>query len=65
MSERDDHTFDFMRPYDDSMWDHFDLYDNMPYRWSSDEEKRITLISGNLIKSYRYKVINEPYIIKN
>jgi len=60
-----DHAFDFLKPYDDSMWDHFDFYDNMPYRWDSDEEKRITPISGNLIKSYRCIIINDPYVINS
>lgn len=52
-----------LKPYNDSMWDYFTLYDNMPYKWDTDNEKRIALFSGNIIKGYRCK-INEPYEIK-
>lgn len=69
MSERDDHTFDFLKPYDDSMWDHFNIYDNIydniPYRWDSNCEKRLTLVSGNLIKSYNCTIKKQPYVIKH
>jgi len=59
------HAFDPLRPYDDSMWDRFSLYDNMPYTWDSNIEKKISLISGNLIKSYSCVLTDEPYVIKN
>lgn len=66
MSFRGDHSFDPLRPYDDSMWDHFEFYDNMPYTWSSDIDKKIlTLISGNVIKSNRCVMKNEPFVIKH
>lgn len=64
MSTRNDHTLNPLRPYDDTMWDQFYLYDNIPFEWDSDYEKPITLVSNNLIKSYRCK-IKEPYLIKH
>lgn len=68
MSERDDHTLDaldLLRPYDDSMWEHFYMYDNMPYSWDSDIEKHLSIVSGNLIKSYCCIMKNEPYVLKS
>lgn len=64
MSITYDHAFDLLRPYDDSMWEHFHLYDNMPYTWNSDLEKHIALVSGNLIKGYRCNITEEPLLIK-
>lgn len=52
------------RPFDESMWDQFILYDNMPYTWSPDNEMHLTLESGNVIKGYRCR-IQEPYEIKH
>ena len=55
-----------LRPYDDSMWDRYSMYDNMPYVWDSDlnVEKIFNRVSGNLIIAYRCK-IKEPYEIKH
>ncbi len=53
-----------LKPYDETMWENFTLYDNMPYVWDTDYERRLTLESGNLIKGYRCK-IKEPYEIKH
>lgn len=53
-----------MKPYDDSVNEFFPLYDNMPFEWDTDCEKHLTLVSGNVIKSYRYK-IKEPYRIQH
>lgn len=55
-----------LRPYDDSMWDRYSMYDNIPYVWDSDlnVEKKFTRVSGNLIKSYRCK-LKETFEIKH
>lgn len=53
-----------LKPYDENMWDYLSLYDNMPYEWDMNNERRLTLVSGNVIKGYRCK-IKEPYEIKH
>lgn len=55
-----------IRPYDDSMWDHWTMYDNMPYVWDPDlnTEKKFVLVSGNVIKGYRVQMKDEPYELK-
>lgn len=53
-----------LKPYDENTIHHITLYDNMPYEWDTDNEKRLTLVSGNIIKGYRCK-IKEPYKIKH
>lgn len=55
-----------VRPYDDSMWERYSIYDNMPYVWDADLNAMhiFTTVSGNLIKSYRCKIL-EPYEIKH
>jgi hypothetical protein len=51
-----------LKPYDNTMWEHWSMYDNMPYNWDPDlnVEKIFKYISGNIIKSYRCK-LDEPY----
>lgn len=53
-------------PYDDSQWDRYSLYDNMPFVFDSDlnVEKIFTRFTGNLIKYYRCKII-DPFVIKH
>lgn len=48
-------------PFDDSAFDRYSMYDNMPYQWDSDLniDKVFRLETGNLIKAYRCKE-NEP-----
>lgn len=55
-----------LKPYDDSMWDHWSIYDNVPYVRDLDLRTNINLsrVSGNVIKSYRCR-IKEPYEVKN
>ena len=55
-----------VKPYDDSMWDRYSMYDRMPYAWDPDlnVEKVFTRVTGNVIKAYRYR-INEPYEVKH
>lgn len=50
------------RPFDDSAFDRYTIYDNMPYRWDPDLniDHVFRLESGNLIKSYRCKQ-KEPF----
>lgn len=55
-----------IKPYDDSTWDHWSIYDNVPFErdYKSREEDNLSLISGNIIKSYRCQ-IKEPYVVKH
>jgi len=64
MSAQNDLPANPQRPYDDSMWDHFNMYDNVPYKWDASLEKHLKLESGNVIKAYRCKIL-EPYEIKH
>lgn len=64
MNSQNDLPSNPTRPYDESMWDHFYMYDKVPYSWDSDYEKHLRLESGNVIKAYRCK-IQEPYEIKH
>ena len=54
------------RPYDDTMWEHWSMYDNMPYVWDSNLNMGgpLKLESGNIIKAYRCK-LKDPYEIKH
>ena len=54
-----------LKPYDDTIWEDWSLYDNMPYVWNHDLSTGNTLSyeSGNLIKAYRYK-LQDPYELK-
>lgn len=53
-------------PYDDSIWDRYSMYDNMPFKWDPDlnTEKVFTLVTGNVIKAARCK-ISKPYEVKH
>ena len=55
-----------VKPYDDSLWDRYSMYDKMPYVWDPDlnVEKIFTRVSGNIIKAYRCQ-IKEPYEVKH
>ena len=55
-----------VKPYDDSMWDQWTMYDMMPYVWDSDlnAEKKYAKVSGNIIKAYRCQM-QEPYELKH
>ncbi|MDD3174605.1 MAG: hypothetical protein PHF63_13255 [Herbinix sp.] len=55
-----------VKPYDDSMWERYSIYDKIPYVWDADlnTEKTFNTISGNIIKSYRCK-FEEPYEVKH
>ncbi|TAH73781.1 MAG: hypothetical protein EWM47_02290 [Anaerolineaceae bacterium] len=64
MAAESNYSLSPLKPYDETMWDYFSLYDNMPYVWNADNEKRLTLESGNIIKGYRCQ-IKEPYEIKH
>ena len=49
------------RPFDDSSFDRYSIYDNLPYQWDPDlnVEKVFRMETGNLIKGYRCKM-EEP-----
>lgn len=55
-----------VKSYDDSLWDHYSIYDNIPYTRdaSLNVEKIFKRISGNIIKSYRCQM-KEPYEVKH
>ncbi len=55
-----------VKPYDDSMWDRWNMYDNLPYVWDPDvcDTKKLATESGNIIKAYRC-LIKEPYEVKH
>lgn len=55
-----------LRPYDESMNEHFSMYDHMIYRMDAEvcTKESICLISGNIIKYYRY-VAEIPYELDN
>jgi hypothetical protein len=56
-----------LKPYDDSMWENWSLYDNMPYSWDPElnPEKRLAFESGNIIKGYRCLIKDQPYEVKH
>lgn len=66
MSARNEKKETPVKPYDDSLWDRYSMYDKMPYVWDTDlnVERAFTKVTGNVIKSYRCKM-NEPLEIKN
>jgi len=55
-----------VRPYDDSMWDSYSMYDRMPFVWDPDMnvEKLFRTVTGNIIKAYRCKTI-DPIEVKH
>ncbi len=55
-----------LRPFDDTGWDRWSMYDNMPYVWDPDlcDTKHLTMVSGNIIKAYRC-IMQEPYEIRH
>lgn len=55
-----------MKPYEDTMWDQFSMYEKMPYIWNTDlnAERVFRKESGNIIKAYRCK-IEEPIEVKH
>ncbi len=55
-----------MKPYDDSMWENWLIYDNMPYQQDPSlcVDRSFKPISGNIVKSYRIQIV-EPYEIKH
>lgn len=55
----------YEKPYDDTVWEHWSIYDNMPYVWDPNlnVEKQFKIVSGNIIKSNRC-IIKEPYEVK-
>ncbi len=55
-----------MKPYDELIWEHWSMYDAMPYVWDPDlnVEKVFQFNSGNIIKAYRFQ-LDEPYEIKH
>ncbi len=55
-----------VKPFDDSIWDRWSMYDNMPYVWDTDLSyyNRYALESGNVIKASRC-LMKEPYEVKN
>ncbi len=54
------------KPYDDSIWENWLIYDSMPYRQDPElfVERAIRLVSGNIVKSCRIQMV-EPYEIKH
>ena len=54
-----------VRPYDQTLEEHWAMYDRMPYERDSDicSEKDIAMESGNMIKAYRC-LIKDPFEIK-
>lgn len=55
-----------VKPYEDTMWDQFSMYEKMPYIWNSDfnADRVLRRESGNIIKAYRCK-IEEPFEVKH
>lgn len=53
-----------LKPYNESIWEQFSYYDELPYVWNSDSEKHLRLVSGNMIKGYRCQ-IKGSYEIKH
>lgn len=47
-----------LKPYDDSMWEQWSMYDSMPYIWDPDlnVDRVFRYESGNIIKAYRYNL---------
>ena len=55
-----------IKPYDDSMWEKWSIYDSAPYVMDVDirSNDKLALVSGNIIKSYRC-LVKEPYELKH
>jgi hypothetical protein len=66
MDTKTDNIATPVKPYDDSAWDRWSMYDRMPYSWDPDlnVEKIYTNVTGNIIKSYRCK-LKDPYEVKH
>ena len=58
MNTKNDKNKAPLRPYDGSLWEHYSMYDEMPYIWDPDlnEEKIFRKVTGNIIKAYCYKM---------
>lgn len=56
-----------MKPYDASSWDHWTIYDNMPYVWDPDlnAEWEFKYVTGNIIKGCRCNIIESIEIKHN
>lgn len=67
MNTRKDKKTAPLKPYDDSMWDHWSMYDNVPYVRDMDLRavNSLTKVSGNIIKSYRCMIKEDPYKVKH
>ena len=63
MENKSEYPLSPQKPYDETVWDQFDFYDNIPYMWDSDNERQISLVSGNVIKGYRCK-LKDSYELK-
>ena len=66
METKKSKTSTSLKPYDDSIWDQWNMYDNMPYVWDKDLCPYNCIIENNhnIIKFYRYQ-IKEPYEVKH
>lgn len=53
-----------VKPYDDSIWDHWLIYEDITYTRDNDLCDYLSLNSGNVIKFYRC-LIKESYELKN
>lgn len=55
-----------MKPYDETMWENWSMYDNVPYVRDLNlrSENNLAMESGNIIKGYRC-VMKEPYEVKH
>ncbi len=55
-----------VRPYNDTIWDRWSLYDDIPYVQDKSicSAENIAIISGNIVKAYRC-LIKEPYKINH
>jgi hypothetical protein len=52
-------------PYDSTLEEKISMYDRMPYNWdiSLSQYNTLGLISGNIVKYYRYKLVEVIRII--
>lgn len=55
-----------MKPYDDSIWENWLIYDNIPYEQDPElfKDRVFKSITGNIIKSHRIQMV-EPYELKH
>lgn len=56
-TEKQSHS---VRPYVDSQWEDWTMYNNIPYHFDEDlyHDKKIQLYSGNIIKHQRCQMID-------